>query len=139
MPPSCLCGECRKCKDRIRKAELNKDPEYKAQRKAKDAARRQTPEHKEKALQWKHKWREENKEYWNEYQRNYFQTPEAKAKQSARRTVSNAIRDGKLQKQPCCVCGTLNDVQAHHEDYDRPLDVVWVCRNHHSEIHRNNS
>lgn len=136
MPPSCLCGECRKCKDRIRKAELSKDPESRARRKARDAARRQTPEHKEKAVKWKRNWRENNYEKWREYQREYFQDPERKRKHSARQAVNNAIRDGRMEKEPCSVCGTWEDVQAHHEDYDLPFDVVWLCRQHHAETHR---
>lgn len=55
-------------------------------------------------------------------------------KYKARTAVGNAIRDGKLKKKPCCVCGS-EFVHAHHEDYGRPLDVVWVCVKHHKEIH----
>lgn len=55
-------------------------------------------------------------------------------KKSARYTVSNAIRDGRLEKQPCFVCGQC--AEAHHPDYDRPLDVVWLCDKHHKETHK---
>lgn len=48
--------------------------------------------------------------------------------------VSNAIRDKRLFKQPCFICG--EKAQAHHPDYDRHLDVVWLCKNHHDEVHR---
>lgn len=48
--------------------------------------------------------------------------------------VGHALRDGKLQKVPCHVCGCEN-VEAHHPDYDRPLDVVWLCSSHHKEAH----
>jgi hypothetical protein len=34
------------------------------------------------------------------------------------------------------VCGTQDRVQAHHEDYSRPLDVVWLCPTHHKARHR---
>lgn len=47
--------------------------------------------------------------------------------------VGNAVRDGRLQKQPCHVCGSA--AEAHHPDYDRPLDVVWLCRPHHKQAH----
>ena len=49
--------------------------------------------------------------------------------------VSNAVRDGKLFKTPCQVCG-IEKVEGHHPDYSRPLDVVWLCTPHHKEIHR---
>ena len=48
--------------------------------------------------------------------------------------VGNALRDGKLQKDPCHICGRF-DVEGHHPDYDRPLDVVWLCTPHHKEVH----
>lgn len=49
-------------------------------------------------------------------------------------TVSNAVRDGRLLKQPCIVCGET-EVEGHHPDYDRPLDVVWLCVAHHKQLH----
>lgn len=52
----------------------------------------------------------------------------------ARSVVSNAIRYGKLLKQPC-PCGEL-EVEAHHKDYSKPLDVQWLCDKHHMELHR---
>lgn len=48
--------------------------------------------------------------------------------------VSNAVRDGKLQKLPCFCCGE-QEVEGHHPDYSRPLDVVWLCVRHHNELH----
>ena len=48
--------------------------------------------------------------------------------------VSNAIRDGRLEREPCVICGESN-TEAHHEDYSKPLDVVWLCRKHHLAIH----
>jgi hypothetical protein len=47
--------------------------------------------------------------------------------------VNNAVRDGRLEKQPCLMCGDI--AQAHHPDYSRPLDVVWLCVKHHNEAH----
>jgi len=48
--------------------------------------------------------------------------------------AQEALRKGKIQKKPCCVCGSEN-VQAHHENYDFPLDVVWYCPQHHADRH----
>lgn len=53
----------------------------------------------------------------------------------ARHAVQNAIRDGKLKKQPCERCGKHDGVHAHHEDYRFPLQVMWLCRKHHAERH----
>lgn len=67
-----------------------------------------------------------------EYQRKRRERSPEKYK--AMRAVSNAIRDGKLKKQPCEVCGSEH-AQAHHDDYSKPLDVRWLCRTHHLELH----
>ncbi len=53
---------------------------------------------------------------------------------SASYLTSNAIRDGRLKRKPCVICG-LVEVEAHHEDYSNPLNVVWLCRKHHLAIH----
>jgi hypothetical protein len=49
-------------------------------------------------------------------------------KYKARNAVGNAVRDGRLIKPPeCKKCGKPGKVEAHHEDYSRPLDVEWWC------------
>lgn len=54
-------------------------------------------------------------------------------RKKANTAVGNALRSGKLKKQPCWVCGC--NAVAHHPDYDRPLDVVWLCQAHHRQAH----
>jgi hypothetical protein len=49
--------------------------------------------------------------------------------------AGNAIRDGRLIKRPCEVCGA-DEVDAHHDDYAKPLGVRWLCRKHHAEHHK---
>lgn len=53
-------------------------------------------------------------------------------KNYARSAVRNAIKNGKLKKEPC-FCGEIK-VEAHHSDYTKPLDVIWVCKKHHVEL-----
>jgi len=48
--------------------------------------------------------------------------------------VGNAVRHGKLLKTLCHICGDVK-VEGHHPDYDRPLDVVWLCTTHHKQTH----
>lgn len=59
------------------------------------------------------------------------QNPEAYKAHSA---VSNALRTGRLQKEPCLFCGEAK-VQGHHRDYSKPLDVVWLCSKCHRRLH----
>lgn len=56
-------------------------------------------------------------------------------KDRARRVLTYHVRTGKLTKQPCAVCGS-SQVEAHHHDYAKPLDVVWLCRVHHRMEHQ---
>jgi hypothetical protein len=51
----------------------------------------------------------------------------------AQDTLGNAVRDGKVQRHPCWVCG--EKAHGHHPDYDRPLEVVWLCPAHHKAAH----
>lgn len=99
-------------------------------------------------------WRK-NREYYREYdrkrdqsedrksaKRRYIQSDEGKEahkracdkwkgnnekKRRAEVMAGNAIRDGKLIKQPCEICGREDSVHAHHCDYNKPLDVMWLC------------
>lgn len=59
------------------------------------------------------------------------------AKRKAQYAAGNAIRDGRLVRQPCEICGAR--AQAHHDDYSKPLDVRWLCPKHHTEWHKNNT
>ena len=61
-------------------------------------------------------------------------TLEMKAKANARSTVHVALKRGKLTKTACERCGSAN-VEAHHDDYSRPLEVRWVCRRCHGMLH----
>jgi ribosomal protein L37AE/L43A len=52
----------------------------------------------------------------------------------AHTAVGNALRDGRLTREPCLFCGEAR-TQAHHRDYSKPLDVVWLCSKCHRRLH----
>lgn len=56
-------------------------------------------------------------------------------KPTGKSNVQGAIKTGRLKKLPCEVCGEPI-VEAHHDDYDKPLDVKWLCKKHHHELHK---
>jgi hypothetical protein len=62
---------------------------------------------------------------------------EARKKVVARAYTHVLIKRGKIVKEPCEVCGSVES-QAHHDNYDNPRDVRWFCRPHHLEWHRQN-
>lgn len=59
---------------------------------------------------------------------------EQRFKTKVRRFTQSCIKSGFLIPKPCEVCGEAK-VDAHHDDYTRPLEVRWLCRNHHVQHH----
>jgi len=55
---------------------------------------------------------------------------------NARSKIKYALKTGKIKRLPCeySVC-TNPKTEAHHPDYNFPLDVIWLCRQHHMELH----
>lgn len=56
-------------------------------------------------------------------------------KRKAHHKLNNALRDGRIERLPCLVCG-CEKTEAHHVSYDLPLDVVWLCPSHHKQVHK---
>lgn len=147
---------CRQCEQDVRRADFYRHPKTadKLQAVCKSCHRANVRKH-----------RAENVEYYREFDRQranlphrvaareaYAQTPQGRekasqakrafvarnpAKRAAHIAVSNALRDGKLARQPCEVCGNPKS-QAHHDDYGKPLDVRWLCTTHHADWHKHN-
>lgn len=53
----------------------------------------------------------------------------------ARSSLNNAVISGVVVRGCCEVCGASENVEGHHDDYTKPLDVRWLCREHHKEVH----
>jgi ribosomal protein S27AE len=97
-----------------------------------------------------HKHRSENLEKVRQYDRNRANRSERikagveltriwraqdQRRQKAHGMVYRAIKSGKLIRKPCCKCGEQKSL-AHHEDYDKPLDVMWLCQPCHKQRHK---
>ena len=51
--------------------------------------------------------------------------------------VRSAVRNNSLFKSKnCAICTKKKKLEAHHEDYKKPLKVVWMCRQCHVAYHR---
>ncbi|KKM05639.1 hypothetical protein LCGC14_1752080 [marine sediment metagenome] len=89
--------------------------------------------------------------YCKECNQTYFQTEAGKKahsrsdtkrrkkfpeKAKAHHTVNDAIRGGYLQRPKICEsCGRFADIEGHHPDYSKPLEVDWLCRPCHVKEH----
>ena len=108
-----LLGKCKQCQrmdmSAVRTANLERYREY-------DRMRASEPHRRLLSRRVTAKWRIDH--------------PERKSAQTA---VGNAVRDGRLTPHPCWVCGKR--AEAHHPDYSRPLEVVWLCPGHHKQTH----
>ena len=94
--------------------------------------------------------RRNNIDYYREYDRLRGQT-EKRKKLSIERTakrrmvkdgyiaahsaVARALKKGILKRKSCCMCKSMKNVHAHHDDYHKPLDVMWLCVIHHKSRH----
>lgn len=58
-------------------------------------------------------------------------------KDIARQKLIKAVYSGKIKRPKSCdYCGDRCTPHGHHENYTRPLDVVWLCADCHTDIHR---
>lgn len=60
---------------------------------------------------------------------------EQRMKANARAYLNVYIKRGLVLRQPCSVCE--NPIaEGHHNDYTKPLEVIWLCRNCHMDFHK---
>ena len=95
-------------------------------------------ENREDRIATTERWREKNtmtEDYRTgrrEYARRYRAANPARTKAQTR--VTTEIHAGRLLPQPCILCGDKG--VAHHEDYSKPLEIIWLCITHHMSLHR---
>ena len=83
--------------------------------------------------------------YWDDWwAANADKAKEYEAKKNARlperrkahSIVCHALERGEIAKPATCSKCDATRIEAHHVDYSKPLEVVWLCRIHHVEAHR---
>lgn len=78
-------------------------------------------------------YQKNNPDVFRKAKKKYLETHPEKYK--AVNKVNNYKRFHDIQ-QPCLICGEEKS-QAHHEDYNKPLEIIWLCDKHHKELHKN--
>ena len=121
------CSECKSCvraraRD-YRAANLERVREY-------DRQRGLDPRRKKAVKTRRDRYKSKKGLYIDRYHERH---PEVRAAHTA---VQIAIKSGSLKVKPCEWCGYAIGVHAHHEDYSKPLEVIWLCRPCHGQRHR---
>jgi hypothetical protein len=110
-------GKCKECaKLDIRNYRL--DPVKRERIREYDRIRFHSPHTRKEVMDYQNKWRRTI----------------GKIQNLARQKLNRAIKSGLIIKKSCEICGDVN-AQAHHNDYLKPLNVVWLCFKHHREAH----
>lgn len=124
---------CNACHNERLRAKYDADPEYALQKKlTAHEYRRANPEH---VAAKKKEWQQTNP--------HKVRTAVAQSRRrhpehvAAREAMAEAVKSGALIRQPCW-CGNPKTDGHHHKGYapEHWLDVVWLCRKHHAELHR---
>lgn len=58
-----------------------------------------------------------------------------KKKKWAQNKLNKAVQRGEIVRpSTCSQCGEQKRVDGHHPDYNKPYDVVWLCRSCHTKL-----
>lgn len=114
--------------------EINKE---KLKAKAREYGKNPSEEVKKRKKEYYQKWK--NTEAAKRYRKEKL--PEIRKKYEKHRKasskVTDAVRSGKLIKPDnCTLCLSKENIEGHHPDYDKPLEVIWLCRKCHRAIHK---
>lgn len=132
-------GHLNKCKDCCKKQAKEWRNQKLEQIRAYDRNRPNKMERIQKAKVYKSKMRIDNPEKFDEIFHGARKRYRAKFKEKmlAESKVDYAVKNGKIKRpNKCAVCGVLCKPQAHHPDYSKPLEVVWLCVSCHSDVHK---
>lgn len=127
------CKEC--IKKRVRENRLKNVGYYREY----DRQRGRTEERRAERKKYKERLREENPEKYDKIyhgiRKKFRQNNPEKIR--ANGIVNDMLRYGKLERpNTCSVCGVECKPQAHHPDYSKPTEIIWVCTKCHAFIHR---
>lgn len=103
--------------------------------KCKDCNKKDVRENRKLKIDYYRKYDRERGNRQDKYYLSWYRKTYPK-KYAAHKIVGNAIKDGKMKRQSECEsCGSGFSVHAHHDDYNYPLTVRWLCAACHKAWH----
>jgi hypothetical protein len=69
-----------------------------------------------------------------EWRKTHPLSVEGRRRMNARSYAKQYVKYGLIERFSCEVCDE-GESQMHHPDYAKPLDVRWLCKKHHLELH----
>ena len=126
--PVGLSSECRGCHKLFTQAYYQKHKE--------EVLRRTTnwaKSHRQKRREIDSKWSKANPQ---KLKLKRLRHPE---KYRARYILNNAIKSKEIVKPKTCErCGGTGRIHGHHDNYQEPLTVIWLCASCHRKRHKEN-
>jgi len=108
--------------------------DYFPDRKARNGLRSLCKECSRIALRKLDRKTDETRKYYRIYNITHKRDP---VKVFCRSKLNYAIRHGEIKRPKICKrCRKHKRITAHHKDYSRPLDVMWLCYLCHAEVER---
>lgn len=128
----CIRGQMRKYHHENREQRISYKKEW--YEKNKEEAREKIYAWKKENPEYMRQWHEQNKDKhaanikrWHEKHPHYLK---------CHKEFRSALKQGKLfRPDRCSLCNREGKIEGHHHDYSKPLDVVWVCKECHNDIH----
>lgn len=96
-------------------------------------------EHREERKSKDREYAMSHREHINAYHRYWRSLPQNSIKKDAWKMVQLALKFNILVRpDTCSKCGVKCKPEAHHPDYSKPLDVIWLCKSCHENVHHLN-
>jgi hypothetical protein len=134
-----LCNQARSRKWKLanRERSLQRFKEYRAAHKKEhaDQMRKWRKENRERAIETGFEYRENHRSELQLRSRKYRKANQEK--EYAHGVIKNLLKFGKIQRpDTCSKCGSSLNIIAHHPDYSKPKDIIWICQSCHLAIHK---
>jgi len=99
------------------------------------------PESRKRSTELGHEQTGENNHNWKGGVSNVESVLKSRSKYperyAARKALQQAVKTGSVLKPDRCEeCNRKKYITAHHEDYEEPLEVMWLCRQCHGAADR---